>query len=431
MSSSDLPPKPKTYAEALQTARTPARLHFSPGPEYADDKRMFQGIAGIERAPNGRLWATWYCGGQGESWCNYVLLATSDDDGETWSEPLLVVDHPERVRVADSCIWLDPTGRLWLFWKQGHTLHDGQWGVWAITTDQPDQPRPTWSEPRRIADGVMLNKPLVRSNGEWLLPISHNNANMLKSELRMLPPHLRTHLGDMVTDEERQQINEREGAWVYVSKDDGRTFEPRGRACVPEDYRQHNEHMLIERADGSLWMLMRTAYGIGQSESHDGGATWSSVTESGIPHTNSRFCLRRLQSGNLLLVKHGPMQQRADDNGEPVKIGRKDMRAFLSEDEGKTWFGGLPIKERGTYPDATQAPDGTIYLVHDLGRREEKMILLTRFTEQDVRAGAYVSDRAKPSMLVNQATGVIPEDNDWKQLKQNEEPGEDLIFTGI
>jgi len=35
----------------------------NPGAEAADGARTWQGIPGIERAPNGRLWAIWYTGG--------------------------------------------------------------------------------------------------------------------------------------------------------------------------------------------------------------------------------------------------------------------------------------------------------------------------------------------------------------------------------
>ena len=39
--------------------------------------------------------------------------------------------------------------------------------------------------------------------------------------------------------------------------------------------------MIVERKDGSLWMLVRTQYGIGQSVSVDKGATWSQGGPSG------------------------------------------------------------------------------------------------------------------------------------------------------
>lgn len=130
--------KPLTYAEALQQAAEPVAVNFSPGPEYGDDKRLFQGIASVERAPGGRLWAVWYSGGQGESCLNYSVLATSGDGGESWSGPQLIIDPPGSVRAAEPNVWLDPNGKLWLFWNQSHTLHDGRWGVWAISTDSPD-----------------------------------------------------------------------------------------------------------------------------------------------------------------------------------------------------------------------------------------------------------------------------------------------------
>jgi hypothetical protein len=60
-------------------------VNTAPGPEYADDTRLFQGIPGIERAANGRLWALWYAGGKGEGPENYAVLVTSGDDGKTWS----------------------------------------------------------------------------------------------------------------------------------------------------------------------------------------------------------------------------------------------------------------------------------------------------------------------------------------------------------
>ena len=40
-------------------ALCPPPVNLTPGAEYADGVRMFQGIPGIERAQNGRLWATW------------------------------------------------------------------------------------------------------------------------------------------------------------------------------------------------------------------------------------------------------------------------------------------------------------------------------------------------------------------------------------
>src|SRR5262249_55787896 len=132
------------------------------------------------------------------------------------------------------------------------------------------------------------------------------------------------------------------GASVWASPDRGNSFHWMGRAPFP-DSDLPNEHMLIERRDGSLWMLARTIYGIGSSTSQDGGRTWSAARQSGIPHPSTRFYIRRLRSGRLLLVKNDP------SNGKD----RSHLTASLSDDDGKTWRGSLLLDDRMnvSYPD--------------------------------------------------------------------------------
>src|SRR5436853_5335880 len=151
-------------APPLEVARPPVP-NFSPGPEYADTVRLFQGIPGIERAANGRLWATWYGGGTGEDRYNYIMLVTSDDDGNTWSPIKLVLD-PDRdgpVRAFDPCLWHDPQGKLWLFWAQRGGNEMPQ--LFAMSTDDSASAEPKWTAPRRIADGIMMNKPTALNDG--------------------------------------------------------------------------------------------------------------------------------------------------------------------------------------------------------------------------------------------------------------------------
>ena len=347
-------------------------LNTTPGPEYADEARMFQGIPGIDRAPNGRLWATWYGGGTGEDHLNYMMLVTSGDDGETWSDPKLVIDPDGDgpTRAFDPCLWCDAQERLWLFWAQGYARHtDGRSGVWAVVTDEPRVAHPAWSTPRRICDGIMLNKPTILSTGAWLLPVA---------------------------------LWGREGSpRVVRSTDNGATWTALGGANIPEEDRNCDEPMIVERRDGSLWLLVRTRYGLGESTSTDGGRTWTEVKPSAIQHATSRFFVRRLNSGKLLLVKHGPIHERTE---------RSHLTAYLSEDDGKTWSGGLMLDERSgvSYPDGVESPDGTIYLIYGYDRTGAKQILMATFAEQDVLQGSGVSDRARFRIVVNRATGERP-----------------------
>jgi hypothetical protein len=214
----------------------PGIVH-EPGAEYAADTRAFQGIPALEIAPSGRLWAAWYGGGTGEDRHNYVLLATADGNGGSWQPPSLIIDPDGDgpVRAYDPCLWHDPAGRLWLFWAQGYEGHtDERAGVWAMTAAQSDAAAPAWSPPRRLCDGIMMNKPTVLSSGEWLLPVARWR---------------------------------REGsAQVYLSRDDGASFTFHGSATVPvASERNCDEHMIVELVDGRLWMLVRTSYGIGES----------------------------------------------------------------------------------------------------------------------------------------------------------------------
>ena len=55
-----------TRAHPGDPALKAPKVNTAPGAAYGDDTRLFQGIPGIERAANGRLWALWYAGGPDE-----------------------------------------------------------------------------------------------------------------------------------------------------------------------------------------------------------------------------------------------------------------------------------------------------------------------------------------------------------------------------
>lgn len=354
------------------------RINLSPGPEYGKSSRVFQGIPGIERSRGGRLWATWYGGGDTEGPDNYVMLVTSDNDGDSWSGLKLVIDPEGQVRAFDPCLWTDPTGRLWLFWAQAFHFWDGRGGVWAITTEDPDSENPVWSSPRRLADGVMMNKPTNLGDGTWLLPAASWNI-----PVRGGGPEFEFDMGDMI------------GSNVIASIDQGRNWFMLGQARIPGV--ACDEHMIIERADGSLWMLARTDYGIGESLSMDKGKTWSPGQPSQLQHiAKARFCVRRLQSGNLIFINHN----------SPDGKTRSHLTAFISRDDGRTWQGGLLLDERKgvSYPDITEAENGSIYCIYDYSRQDKMEILMAVFREGDILEASdpqYFRSR----VLVNKATG--------------------------
>ncbi len=229
----------------------------------------------------------------------------------------------------------------------------------------------------------MMNKPTVLGTGEWLLPAAIWSYEPGFSDRRF-----------------EHNLRSQWGSNVVVSTDNGLTWNKLGGAKVPKS--AFDEHMIVERRDGSLWILTRTQYGIGESFSNDRGRTWTEGVPSSLAHPSARFFIRRMKSGILLLVKHGSLDQRT---------GRSHLTAFVSDDDGKTWQGGLILDERDgvSYPDGVEAPDGAIYIIYDFSRYAEREILMAVFTEQDILAGAPVTPKSRMRVLVNKAAGPRPE----------------------
>ena len=384
-------------ADLPDLALQPARIVTEVDSDHAKSSRGAQGVPAVERVPQGRLWAAWYAGKSPrgvESPSSYVVLATSGDDGATWTEKLVLL-APRLCHTYDPCLWLDPADRLWFFWAQSAGLQDGRMGVWAVTTNKPDAENPDWTEPRRISNGVMLNKPTVLRNGTWLLPVGYwrdsTNVPNITFDEKVIAPYTNAGLAHDLGDER--------GSNVVASSDGGRTFEQIGQVRMPGT--RVDEHMLVERRDGSLWMLIRNTGGIAQSSSTDGGRTWSAGTMflTGGATASKRFFLRRLRSGALLLVR----------NNAPTGATRSHLTAFVSDDEGLTWQGGLLLDEReSSYPDGAEGIDGALYVIYDhqrytlnrAGKSGVGSVLLAKFTEADVRAGRAVSEQARLQTVV-------------------------------
>lgn len=338
-----------------------------PGAEFQDDARSGGMIIGMDRTPKGRIWGCWT--GTGDKRDGYFLMATSDDDGSSWSKPRLAVGA--RTEFAQKLsgalvgnLWTDPKGRLWLFFDQQLGDPEGKITNWFIRCDNPDADAPIWSKPAYFAEGCTLNKPTVLKSGDWLLPVSDW---------------------------------QKKTARVFASTDEGRSWKERGGLKFPNW--QFDEHMTVELRDGRLWMLARTSGQPHESFSSDGGETWSEPRQAvTVQNVSARFFLRRLKSGRILLVKNGSPAERL-----PM---RTHMSAYLSEDEGQTWKGGLLLEERGsTYPDGFESPDGLIHILYDRGREHGAEMLLAKFREEDVLAGKIVSKDAKLLMLANKVTG--------------------------
>lgn len=335
------------------------RPHFGPPVARHDPKsRRFTGIPSVCVTPQGRLWVTWYAGvTPNEDANNYVVLATSGDSGKTWREVAVYdPDGAGPVRSFDPSVWVTPDGRLLWNWSE---LLPGYGGVYECDGnrlflafgDDAEQEIPTWSAIQPLGKGIVLEKPQVLRDGSWLLPVADWYAPT--------------------------------STVATLSQDAGRSWTRVGGVTVPIERRMFDETRFVRLSDGRLRAYIRTDRGpdgAWEAESSDDGRTWNAPRPCPFSHPSSRLLVRRLRSGRLLLVKNGRLNQGYE---------RNQMIAYVSEDDGKSWKGGLVLDARKnvSYPDADQAADGTIFAVWDRERMSEHEILLTRFTEADVMLG--------------------------------------------
>lgn len=340
-------------------------LYRSQDPRFAENIRKFQGCPTIAITPKGRIYLGWYAGGTCEPHMeNYNLLVYSDDEGKTWSKPLLIIPSSKTlcIHALDIQLWTDPKGKLHVYWVQnntkpaptvippqmpgqplvvvdGYLFGDFTHACWEIVCENPDSETPVFSSPRYLDKGFLRCKPLVLKNGTWL------NFNY-------------------------DQMEKRYG--YSISKNSGISFEHRyGAEKLATSF---DETMAYQKLDGSIRMFARCSLGeLAESYSYDNGETWTAAVLSGIHSANTRFFVSRTPSGRLLLVNN-------DD-----RETRKNMTLYLSDDDGETWNHRYCIDARRavSYPDVDFWGD-KIYLTYDRERTGAKEILFAVLTEQDI-----------------------------------------------
>ena len=347
------------------------KINTAPGKEYNAKNRLWQGCPTILRTPKGRLFAGWYSGGVGEPhWENYNLLIRSEDDGMTWSEPELVISGSQKddFITIDIQLWLDPLGRMWLFFAKiscapgSKPTDPDHWMTWAMICDDPDAEVLSWSEPKLIVTGFLRTQPTILSNGDWVMCPYDRSSDF----------------------------------YCYArSKDQGKTW-----VRCQAGQRMTNtfdENMILERNDHTLLMYARDLKPmLTQCIAADPeGSSWTKTEYTSILSGSSRFFLRRLKSGKVLLIHNDSNRMRTN------------LTAEISEDDGKTWSHRILLDsgENISYPDAVETGDGRIFIIYDCGRMTFKEIRMAQITEADITAGKLVDYASYLARIINKAPG--------------------------
>lgn len=282
----------------------------------------------IAEAANGDLLVVWY-GGSYESADDQVLFLSRRKKGARhWSEPEVLIRNVAQPP-GNAVVFRDRHDRIRIVWCRMEASRPlrrgGGWNQTRLFHRISDDHGATWSQDEPFVGGLMeglRNVPITLRDGDLLLPLDHGFARA------------RGH----------------DQTWRHL---DG-----------PADGIQPT---VIERADGSLLTLLRKGPRILQSESHDGGRTWSAPAPTTLRNPGAGIAMTRLRNGHLILVFNDSESERT-----PLSIVR-------SLDEGRTWETPLVLESNPgeySYPCVIQTSDGRIHVTYTCRRYAIKHVEL-------------------------------------------------------
>ncbi|HUG18865.1 MAG TPA: sialidase family protein [Planctomycetaceae bacterium] len=321
------------------------------------DDGIYRGWPSVTRTKNGELVCV--CSGGRESHvCPFgrVEMFVSKDDGASWSGPRTLIDGPIDDRDAGVLETAKGTLLVTTFTSLAYVP------ILEKAEANPD----SWDKDRLARWQAVHNKLTVAQRqaelGVWMIRSTDGGKTWTEPYSSIVnSPHGPIQLKDgrlLYPGKELWHGEKRVG--VAVSHDDGQSWEWLADIPTREGDSRAEYHELhgVETADGKLVVHIRNhnanhARETLQTESSDGGKTWSiprSIGVWGLPSF-----LTRLQDDRLLM-SYGHRR---------APLGNQ---ARLSEDGGKTWGEPLPISADGVsgdlgYPSTVQLEDGSLLTI--------------------------------------------------------------------
>jgi sialidase-1 len=351
------------FAGAPPRAEVDSIATLSMRPEY------YHGWPTIARRASGELLVV-CSGGREQHVCpfGWVELMRSRDDGRTWSWPEVVMDSPLDDRDAGICVTARDSLLVTTFTSLAYqpvlerAIAGKEWPAERLRRWQAAHARIAPAERQAMLACWMLRS--TDGGLTWSTPyrVSVNSPHgpVQLSDGRLL------YAGKSLWDGTNR-------IGVCHSRDDGQTWQ--WLAAIPErpgDSRSdYHELHALDAGGGRLLVHLRnhskpnTGETL-QSESTDGGETWSTPHSIGVWGLPSH--LLRLRDGRLLM-SYG--YRRAPFGNQ----------ARLSDDRGRTWSAPVTISSDGAsgdlgYPSTVQLADSSLLTVwYELPRDSTKAIL--------------------------------------------------------
>ena len=356
-------------AGGLAFAAAPPRAEVDPIATLSMRPEYYHGWPTIACRANGELLVV-CSGGREQHICpfGWVELMRSLDDGHTWTWPEVIMDSPLDDR--DACICVTARGSLLVttFTSLAYqplldrALAAKDWPPERLRRWQAAHARLTPAERQSMLACWMLRS--TDGGLTWSTPF----------QVPVNSPHGPVQLADgrlLYAGKALWDGTNRVG--VCHSRDDGRTWQwLAGIPTRPGDSRtDYHELHAVDAGEGRLVLHIRNhaAPNVGetlQSESSDGGETWSTPHPIGVWGLPSH--LLRLRDGRLLMSYS---YRRAPFGNQ----------ARLSEDRGRTWSAPLTVSADGAsgdlgYPSTVQLSDGALLTVwYELPRNSARAIL--------------------------------------------------------
>ncbi|MBN1442886.1 MAG: exo-alpha-sialidase, partial [Planctomycetes bacterium] len=337
------------------------------------EPRLYHGWPTIARRASGQLLVVCSGGREGHV-CPFgrVELMVSDDEGRSWSWPRVLMDSPIDDRDAGVMETAKGTVLVTTFTslayepilQRAESAEAGKPGAWD------PQRLERWRSAHRRASAEGRKAAL----GVWMVRSTDGGITWSgRYDCLVDSPHGPVQLSGGRILYAGKDLWRSGRVGVCVSKDDGQSWS--WLAEIParegDDPRQYHELHAVETADGRIVLQIRNhnrnhSGETLQSESSDGGATWSaprSIAVWGLPSH-----LLRLKDDRLLMT-YG---HRRPPFGN---------QARLSEDHGRTWSEPLTVSGDGAggdlgYPSTAQLADGSLITVwYELMASSQRAVL--------------------------------------------------------
>ena len=268
---------------------------------------------------DGRLLLAWsrFSGSHDNARASIIGLI-STDGGDTWGEERTLIDNSAGLNVMSPALRRLPDGDIGMLYNFRDSVRQA-----CRHFRRSDDEGTTWSEPVIIADDG------YKTGG-------HDRFTVLSSGRLIAPLHC-------TDDWDSHYLY----GVVNRSDDGGRSWQSSDKLKLPRVDAMESgiiEPDVVERADGSLLLIARTAMGsIYRAESQDSGVSWHNLRSMEVVAPIAPSIIRRIpESKDLLLLWNWHY-----DGTDGMGGKRRRLSCALSRDGGESW----PIDARRILED--------------------------------------------------------------------------------